>query len=68
MTFYFLLTAVDTVNQTVQQAAEQAKSAGQKGTVMFLLISKCHECEIPDRAPSAALFLDLHLMGKGKLL
>lgn len=30
LTFFFLLIAVDTVSQTVQQAAEQAKDAGQK--------------------------------------
>lgn len=31
---------MDAVNQTVQQAAEQAKNAGQKGMVMFMFISK----------------------------
>lgn len=59
---------VDTVNQTMQQAAEQAKTAGQKGTVMFVLISKCQDSEIPDRALNPALLLVPHLMGKGKLL
>jgi len=36
MLFY---SAVNTVGQTVQQAVEQAKDAGQKGMVMFLLLS-----------------------------
>lgn len=36
MLFY---SSVNTVGQTVQQAVEQAKDAGQKGTVMFLMLS-----------------------------
>lgn len=63
------------MNQTVQQAAEQAKSAaeqaksaGQKGMVMFMSISKCQDSKIPNRAPNPALLLVPRLVGKGELL
>lgn len=56
------------MSQTVQQAAEQAKGAGQKGTVMFVFISKCHDREIPDRAPNPASLFVPQLVGKRKLL
>lgn len=49
----------------MQQAAEQAKDAGQKGTVMFVFISKCHDREILDRAPNPALLLVPHLVERG---
>lgn len=38
-TLVFLLIPVNAVGQTVQQAVEQAKDAGQKGTGTFLFTS-----------------------------
>lgn len=35
---YVFLIPVNTVGQTVQQAVDQAKDAGQKGTILFLLL------------------------------